>query len=204
MVLEEPRDFLLRDGVSLAYRPVMHRLIGSPYDEPLDAFWGRVYRALAVPDSAVFPMVTPGDRQTIRPYFNAGLLIVRPERGLLRAWAEAFRRLYEDAVLVQMGNDDSRKRVFLHQAALTGAILSKLTAQDLLDLPDRYNYPIFFHERYEAARTFDSIEGIATLRHDVYFRNPAPGWSDRLKGPADKIQWLRQRLGSRPSPTAAR
>jgi 2-oxo-4-hydroxy-4-carboxy--5-ureidoimidazoline (OHCU) decarboxylase len=55
---------------------------------------------------------------TIRPYFNAGLLIVRPELRLLRAWPGAFQKAAADKELTNMCRQDQRKMVFLHQAAL--------------------------------------------------------------------------------------
>jgi len=81
--LNEPDEFDLKRGVAFGYRPVMHQLIGSLYSEPLDEFWTRVYQKLSVPETAIFPMTTPADSKTIRPYFNAGLLVVRPEKGIL-------------------------------------------------------------------------------------------------------------------------
>ncbi len=195
VVLKEPRDLLLVQGKSLGYRPVMHQNIGSLYSERPDAFWRRVYEKLSVPESAVFPMKTVADGKTIRPYFNAGLLAVRPERGLLKKWAEAFAALYRDPVLVDICGKNERARIFLHQAALSGAIMKNLGRGEMAPLPDSYNYPIFFEETYGADKAFDTLDGVVTLRYDVYFRNPAPDWSAKLKGPAATVSWLEMRLG---------
>ncbi len=195
VVLKEPRDLALARGKSLGYRPVMHRNIGSLYSEKPDAFWRRVYEKLSVPETAVFPMKTVADGKTIRPYFNAGLLAVRPERGLLQKWAEAFTALYRDPVLVDMCGKDERARLFLHQAALSGAIMKNLEREEMAPLPDGYNYPIFFKEMYGADKAFDTLDGVVTLRYDAYFKNPAPDWSAKLKGPAATVSWLEERLG---------
>jgi hypothetical protein len=195
VVLKEPRDLLLVQGKSLGYRPVMHQNIGSLYSEKPDAFWRRVYEKLSVPESAVFPMKAVADGKTIRPYFNAGLLAVRPERGLLNAWAEAFSTLYGDPVLVGICEKDERARTFLHQAALSGAIMKNLGRDEMAPLPDGYNYPVFFKETYGADKAFDTLDGVVTLRYDVYFQNPAPDWSAKLKGPAETVSWLEKRLG---------
>jgi hypothetical protein len=140
-------------------------------------------------------MVTPADRQTIRAYFNAGLLVVRPESKILRRWGEDFTTLYSDSVLAEMCENDIEKKIFIHQTALVGAVLNNLKKEQLIELSDRYNYPIFFHQQYEAAKKFGSIEDIITLRYDVYFRNPDPEWSEKLKGPSHIVEWLRMRLG---------
>jgi hypothetical protein len=195
VVLREPLALALVQGKSLGYRPVMHQNIGSLYSEKPDAFWRRVYETLSIPESAVFPMKTVADGKTLRPYFNAGLLAVRSERGILNAWAEAFSDLYRDPVLVEICKKDERVRTFLHQAALSGAIMKQLGKSEMTLLPDSYNYPILFEEMYGANKAFDTIDGVVTLRYDAYFRNPAPGWSAKLKGPAETVSWLEKHLG---------
>jgi len=195
VVLNEPGEFILAGGKSLGYRPVVHQNIGSLYSEEPDEFWARVYRDLSVPEAAIFPMKTVADGKTLRPYFNAGLLVVKPEGGILRKWAACFTVLYRDAVLVGMCGRDERTRLFLHQAALSGAILNLLKRDEMVQLSDRYNYPIFFKEMYGADKEFDTIDGVVTLRYDVYFQKPAPDWGKKLKGPAATVSWLKERLG---------
>lgn len=195
IVLQEPKAFILEPNHSLAYRPVMHKNIGSLYSEPLDAFWNRIYERLAIPSAAVFPMSTIADGEIIRPYFNAGLLVVRPENGILRRWAEDFTVLFSDRILNSMSRKDEHKRIFFHQTALVGTILNSVAREQMLELSRQYNYPLFFKEMYGAAEEFDSLEDVITLRYDVYFRHPAPDWRERLKGPSEKIAWLGERLG---------
>ena len=195
IVLQEPADFALSAGIGFAYRPVMHNRSGSLYDEPPDLFWSRIYEKLSVDSGSLFPMVTPADRQTIRAYFNAGLLVVRPEHGILHKWGESFKTLYRDSVLAEMCRDDVNKRIFLHQTALVGAVLNTLDKTAMCELSDHYNYPIFFKRMFGAVSEFESIDDIVTLRYDVYFRDPDPDWSDQLKGPAHLISWMKERLG---------
>ncbi|MGD8538583.1 MAG: hypothetical protein PVI66_07695 [Candidatus Aminicenantes bacterium] len=194
IILKEPQDFLLPKEKSLGYRPVMHQNIGSLYSEAPDEFWSRVYKNLSIPESALFPMVTPADQRTLRPYFNAGLMVVRPERGVLRKWPENFKKLYDDPVFAEMCQKDVHKRIFLHQAALVGAILNTLKKEEMLEFSPKYNYPLFFHEKFEATRTFGDISEAVTTRYDIYFRNPSPGWSERLKGPTEIIAWLKEKF----------
>jgi hypothetical protein len=194
ILLKEPEDFLLLKEKGLGYRPVMHQNIGSLYSDPPDEFWSRVYKKLSIPESALFPMVTPADQRTLRPYFNAGLMVVRPERGVLRAWPENFKLLYEDPVFTEMCRKDVYKRIFLHQAALVGAILNTLKREEMFEFSPKYNYPLFFHEKFEATRKFGDISEAITTRYDVYFRDPTSGWSERLKGPEEIIIWLREKF----------
>jgi len=195
VVLAEPAAFRLPEGVACGYRPVMHNIIGSAYAQPPDVFWQRLYDLMHVPADALFSMTTLADRQVIRAYFNAGLVVVRPKRGILRAWAKQFQTLYGDAEVVRATERDVVKKVFLHQMALVGAIVGPLARSEMLELPASYNYPMFFKEMFGAAEAFDSLADVVTMRYDVYFRNPAPDWHLRLKGPVDRIAWLKARLG---------
>ena len=194
IILKEPKDFLLAHDKSLGYRPVMHQNIGSLYSDPPDEFWSRVYKDLSIHKSALFPMVTPADQRTLRPYFNAGLMVVRPERGVLREWPTNFIKLYEDPVLAEMCQKDVYKRIFLHQAALVGAILITLKKEEMFEFSPNYNYPLFFHEKFEATQKFGDISDAYTTRYDIYFRKPTPGWSERLKGPEEIIAWLKEKF----------
>lgn len=194
IVLREPSALLLDSKVAFGYRPVMHNRSGSLYDQPPGQFWGRIYKMLDIDDAALFPMTTPADHQKIRPYFNAGLLAVRPERRLLAQWAGSFRTLYQDPALQEMCRDDVTRRLFLHQTALV-SVLTLLNREEMIEFPVQYNYPMLFRLMYGGLEDFDSIEDVVTLRYDIYFRDPAPDWADKLSGPADKIEWLKGRLG---------
>lgn len=194
IILKEPKDFLLAHDKSLGYRPVMHQNIGSLYSDPPDEFWSRVYKNLSIPKSALFPMVAPADQRTLRPYFNAGLMVVRPKRGILRKWPGNFKKLYQDPVFAEMCQKDVYKKIFLHQAALVGAILNTLKKEEMFEFSPNYNYPLFFHEKFEATRKFGDISDAYTTRYDIYFRKPTPGWSERLKGPEEIIAWLKEKF----------
>lgn len=195
IILREPSAFALTPGMSLAYRPVMHNRSGTLYGRPPNPFWKRIYEVLDIKDESVFPMVTPADGEKINAYFNAGLLVVRPEKEILRNWSREFEKLYRDSTLSAMCREKIDNRIFLHQTALVGAVLNRLTRDEMVELSGDYNYPLFFEQMFGAKREFGSIEGLATLRYDVYFRNPDPEWRSKLKGPEDQIEWLGQRLG---------
>jgi hypothetical protein len=194
IVLAEPTAFDLEEDISLAYCPVMHNRSGSLYDKPPDAFWSRIYEKLEVADDALFPMVTPADKQKIRAYFHAGLLVVRPERKILRRWAKDFEILYSDTILADMCRADINKKIFLHQTALVGAVLNNLEKDEMKELTGRYNYPIFFEKKYDSEVTFDSIEDIITLRCVIPVKEINPEWYRKLAGPPDKIAWLKKHI----------
>ncbi len=94
LVLQAPTPFLLQAGKSLGGCPVHLKLLGSGFNDPIDEFWGLIYRDCQVDVEKIFAMQTIVDEQMVRAYFNAGLLVVRPERGLLRGWQSTFEQLY--------------------------------------------------------------------------------------------------------------
>lgn len=193
--LGEPSEIELPDGIAFGYRPVMHNRSGSLFSEPPDSFWARIYEVLSVDEKSLMPMKTPADHQVIRAYFNAGMIVVRPERGILRKWAIDFESLCNDDELVDMCMSDVTKRIFLHQTALVGAAVNSVGKDEMIELSDAYNYPMFFKYNWGGDEEFDSLENVVTLRYDIYFNDPDPEWASKLKASDEIINWLKARLG---------
>lgn len=194
LVIKPPKQFLLQDGVAFAYAPVHHQKIGSPFDQPPDAFWTRLYATLDVPESAMFPMRTAADDAILRPYFSSGIFVFRPERGLMQRWAEDFTTLIHDSVFVDMCRQNTDTFIFLHQAALAGAVLHDLEHRELVALPSTYNYPVFFERFFSATSAFDSIEDVVTLRTEFRFKDLPSDWEQRLKGDPEVKAWIKERF----------
>jgi len=192
--LREPEAFHLAKDVSLGYRPVMHNRSGVQYRAEPNEFWGRIYELLEIDRDLLFPMVTPADRVEINAYFNAGLLVTRPKARILRSWGECFSTLCADTLLRKLCEENVTNRIFLHQTALVGAVIGRIDRSEMIELPEDYNYPMFFRYQYGGLNDFDDISGVVTLRYDTYFHHPEPNWPDKLRGPKDRIDWLREKL----------
>jgi hypothetical protein len=192
IVLQEPKDFFLKDGKSLGFRPVHHTLIGSPYNEPLDPFWTLIYRYCNVPKDRVFSMVTHVDGTRIRPYFNAGILITRPERHLLQTWRDRFFKAYRESAFQEFCQQDERYAVFLHQAVLSGVILSTFATNEIQELPSKYNYPLHLHAQDVTDHRPSCLEDLVTFRYEGFYEDPE--WMKKMpaKGPLRK--WITKRL----------
>lgn len=190
--VKPPESFDLPENIALGYRPVMHQLIGSSYDQPPDQFWSRLYSLLNVHDSTMFPMITPVGESKIRPYFNAGMIIVRPEKGILRGWPVAFEKLYRDSTIMAMVNSDKLKAIFLHQAALAGNILTKIGRAEMLELPPTYNYPLNLADKYPPDKKPQSLDNLMMFRHDGRFTT-AEDFA-KVDDGSKIIAWLKQRL----------
>jgi hypothetical protein len=192
LVLREPRDFLLGEGVSLGFRPVHHTLIGSRFDEPLDSFWSLIYELCGVPEERVFPMETHVDGATLRPYFNSGILVARPGRGLMEAWRDKYVEVYDEPALREFYGQNGRYRVFVHQAVLSGVILSELGTDEVLELPPSYNYPLHLHGEDVTDGRPVAMEELVTMRHEGFYSDPL--WFERMPAGDTLKRWLVDRL----------
>ncbi len=168
LVLQTPSACLLPGGKSLGACPVHLKLLGSAYNDPIDKFWGLIYQHCQVDLERIFAMQTIVDEQMVRAYFNAGLLVVRPERGLLRAWQADFDALYRLPEFEAFYQQHELYKIFMHQAVLAGSILSSFKAEDFLQFPFEMNYPVHLHTRVDAARRPANLNQLITCRYEDY------------------------------------
>ena len=194
VILSEPTAFDLDSGISLAYCPVMHNRSGTLFGQPPDAFWSRIYELQGLTDDMLFPMTTPADNQTIRAYFHCGILAVRPEKQILKRWAEAFELLCGDSTLASMCKEEVTKNIFLHQTALTGAVLHTLDRGEMVEFPHSYHFPVFFDRAYGADQPYNDLTGVVVLRVVFDLTKMGPNWPEELTGPPEKIAWLKEHL----------
>jgi len=194
IVVDEPSDFDLRYLKALAYKPVMHNRAGSLFDEEVSPYWRRVFELAEIDESRLFPMHSQADHQRIRPFFQAGCLVVRPELGIMQRWSDDFIKVASDPTLAEMCREERVHRVFLHQAALVGAIVNNLDRDQLLELSDAYNYPLLFERGYESKFVFNDLQGVVTLRRVVPKEKLSDDWQFHVSGPPEKIAWLRENV----------
>ncbi len=192
IVLKEPQAFLLNEGKNVGYRPVHHTNVGSVYDSPLDPFWTLIYKYCGVSNERVFAMKTHIDGKVIRPYFNAGILITRPEKELLKEWHDTFFTVYQAPELQKLYKQNERYVIFVHQAILSGVILHKFPRDEIAELPDTYNYPVHLHDEDVTTHRPSSIEQLVTLRHEGFYQDP--DWLENMPAGDSLKQWLAERL----------
>jgi hypothetical protein len=183
LIVKEPTHFLLDKDKTVGYRPVHHTLIGSIYDKPLDPFWELIYEKCHVPEDTIFPMNPHVEYNTIRPYFNAGHVVVRPEKGLLQTWWDYFKELYPDPCFKEYYKKDERYTIFIHQAVLTGVILSTIKRHNLQELPFTYNYPLHLYDGSPRDLRPQNVNDLVTVRYEephvlgtIPFLNPVKSW----------------------------
>lgn len=194
LVLREPADFLITKNTHLAFRPVHHTLIGSPYNEPIDRFWAQVYKYCNVPDHRIFPMNTHVEGAAIRPYFNAGILVTRPLNRLLHTWCDRFTDTYQKDEFHELYMQDERYAIFMHQAILSGVILSLYRKDQLLELPGSYNYPLHLYDEDVTGHRPSALEELVTVRHEGFYKDPQ--WYEKMPAGEPMKQWLKRVLGT--------
>jgi hypothetical protein len=171
LVLQEPTALLLPNGVDLGYRPVDHTVVGSPIEEPIHPVWQLLYDRLGLDIDRIHPMRASVDERLLRPYFNAGLVVVRPELRLLRSWGEAFKSLLGDPMLADWYEQDRRYAIFVHQMVLACVLLSRVRRERRLELPHLVSFPLHMHRDYPGELRPATIDDLITCRHDEYFES---------------------------------
>ncbi len=192
LVLREPIEFLLDSNIELGYRPVHHKLLGLLYDEPLDSFWNLVYNHCGVKEERIFPMKPHVENEPIKPYFNAGLLIVRPEKKLFGNWRDSFLNVYRHPDLLELYKKDQRYAIFIHQAILSGVFLATLDRTEMMELPAEYNYPIHLYAEDATDSKPESLDSCITLRHETFHQDP--NWMEKIPLNDEFKQWIKERL----------
>jgi hypothetical protein len=165
LYLNDPTLMALSKSRKIGIRPVDVRHIGSLWDAPVDDFWVNLYRLLRVNVNNVFPVISTIDSVKLRTYFNACLITVKPENGLLQKWSANLARLRDNPVWNQFFAKDELYRVFLHQAILAGTILTAVCEDDIEQYPVQVNFPLYSYPRHPNKPAW--INDLITCRLDL-------------------------------------
>jgi hypothetical protein len=145
LILKPPSLLETSAGCRAALRPVHIRNVGMRIEEPLDAYWARIYSAAGLEDPRPRSVQSFVDDQAIRPYFNCGAYSLDPSMGIFRLWWKCFEDLVRDARFQQGACGDEPHRIFLHQAVLSALITRHVPWHEIRLLPPGYGYPLHFH-----------------------------------------------------------
>jgi hypothetical protein len=192
IIIQEPSALALEPGEVLGCRPVDHLLIGSPYNQPIDDFWHALYKACGVSLECLFPMTTSADEVEIRPYVNAGLLVVRPEAGLLRKWRECFQQILATDSFARFFRKDVLYKIFLHQAILAGAVMTTHSREQIQILSHLVNYPLHMHQHIPAERRPARMNELISGRYDTFFQDP--DWPQSFPSDEPLRGWLARQV----------
>ena len=192
LIINDPYDLILPAGKLVGYRPVDHRLIGSLWNQPKDPFWQSLYDHFNISDERTFPMMTSVDQVEIRPYFNAGMLVVRPQAGLLQAWSEAMTNSMELPVFEKFYRENTFYKIFIHQAVLSVILCKQVQENQFMQLPYKINYPLHMHFQYPANLKVNNLDELITCRHDGFFEKK--DWQTAISIREPLFIWLKENI----------
>jgi len=148
IVLGSCEDLLLNPAQQFAYRPPHLKILGASVDEPLSELWKLTYKIAGIDESVLFPIHTEVDNEKIWSYFSAGHFSFRAEVGIMSDWNTLFNELAEHQDM-KLYLKDETVRTYLHQIALTLAVLRTQNENLLKHLPAFYGYPTHLHSNIE-------------------------------------------------------
>ncbi len=162
LVLKPQPELLLRKGEAAAVRPVHLANLGLAQTAQ-NEYWARIH-ALAGLHRESAPLVTSMvDARRIPAYFNAQIVSVRSDAGVLREWARVFDSLVGDEEYQRRACGDDAHRIYLHQAVLSKVLVARAGGGRIRLLPATYAYPLSLHARVPARsrpRSYDDLHSI--------------------------------------------
>ncbi|PKN97913.1 MAG: hypothetical protein CVU42_14310 [Chloroflexi bacterium HGW-Chloroflexi-4] len=191
LVMKEPQALILKKGVKIAIPPVHIQNISSRMDQAADGYWQLIYSHCRVSKSHVFQMSTLVDKVQIRPHFNAGLIAVNPQAGILRKWRDNFAGLYQDARMTEFFEQDKRYKLYLHQAVLAATIINLCKKGEIKLLPNEYNFPLHLINRMDEQYKPAWLNELVTARYDDF---DGPDWRTALPAKEPYKSWLTDAL----------
>jgi hypothetical protein len=218
VVLDSDTIFLnelaLPAHADVAVRPVDSK--GSATEGPLDPFdkyWTQLAEIHGVPlDCLPFIRTTDGCHR-VRASYNGGLIVVRREKGILRAWADLFSRSIVAGLKPWRGRNlnifastgwvglESSEYWGSNQAAAALAIWNATTR--VCHYPDSYNVPLHLLMAHPELTTGPRTSPLVHVHYhwlftDLYYQRALTILRDLSAG-QDRVDWLGSRLPLRSS-----
>ena len=187
IILQRPYELILDKSTKVAASAVQLRNISSLASHPMNGFWQSIYEKCHAEDNPDFRVTSMIDRQEIRPHFNAGLLVIKPQFGLLRQWKENFLAIYQEPELDVFYESDRRYKIFAHQAVLAATILANCTPDEIKLLPPSYNYPLFLVSKATPSERPANLQSLVSVRYEDFYPTD---WVNSLACEPSLKAWL--------------
>lgn len=187
LFIHEPLELLLTETQKAALTPVQLRNISSIFSEPMNEYWDAVYTECGVSKQNIYSLETSADQQLIRAHFNAGLISVKPQLGLLRKWRDNFLKCFTNPVIESFYDVDIRYKFFIHQAVLAATLLANTSKDEIKLLPSTYNFPVFLLNKMDPSLHPSRLNELVTMRYDDFDH---PNWPFLLPVEEPFKSWL--------------
>jgi len=166
VILNDPETLKLWAKKSIAVRPVDVANVGSPYGEPLNDYWKTIYGAVKVDGNDVYAVKSSVDGKALRAYFNAGLVVVRPERGYLKAWRDNYLRISNLPEMKSLFAQNEQYRIYFPQAILAATITKLVPAEEVFQLPRTVGFPLAMWNTYPQKYRPASLDEVVSIHLD--------------------------------------
>ncbi|MEA3326836.1 MAG: hypothetical protein U9R53_05940 [Chloroflexota bacterium] len=124
MIRHAPKAFNLPADKSFGFRPTDIANIGPLFGQSLPLFWQRICDHFNISANKLPGITTIIDRKRLHLYVNAGLLVVRPEKNILRKWTENFQAKYAQPEFKQFYQEDHRYAIFIASSCINSSCRS--------------------------------------------------------------------------------
>jgi hypothetical protein len=186
LFVNPPLLFDLGPAFDASFRPVHHRNVGSPANEPLDGFWLSIYRTLGI-DEMPYTVESFLESQRLRPYLNTHCFAVNPSTGLMKAWWEYFKAMVSDQEFQAGPCRDELHQIFLHQAILSTLVPKLLAWERVRLLPPEYNYPLNLLSQMPPERRVETLNDLVNVVYEDAFPRTGINVDEPFRS------WLRER-----------
>ncbi len=190
LVLNSLDELDLENGYGVAIRPVsLVNTIGiAPGSEPND-YWTPIYKELGLNFKNIPAYETVVDEKPIQPYFNCEIFSVDPSLGIFTEWSKLLTKLLKDEEYQENVCTTFQRRLFLHQAVLSGVIISRVNPENIKPLSIKTGYPFGQHEQLSIQKQIKSLNELSAIIFDYQWEKN-PGWMDLIPSYEPLTEWL--------------
>ena len=189
---QEPKELLLSPRYDIAFRPVDSKHIGSTGEgDDREDYWQKLYNLFEI-DRDIW-VETTVEKETIRGYWNSGMVAARRDSGIFSAWLENFKRAMAHQLIPDSG-------IFhLDQLTLAATIASKNC--NFLTLSPTYNYPLHKQSQIQLSERIQSFDEVVSIHYHWMFKGE--DWRGSLENlpefdrQSKRYRWLCSYLSKR-------
>jgi hypothetical protein len=190
IVLNSLESLDLKGRFDVSVRPVsLVNNIGLPPGIAPDDYWRPIYKENRLDYKTVRTIETVVDAVQIQPYYNCEVYSINPGLGLCKEWAAQLEELLRDNSYQENTCTTLQRRLFLHQAVLSGIIASRIKARRIKALPLTSGYPFNQHDRLAGERKASSLNELSAVIFD-YAWSSNPTWMDMMRIDEPLRSWL--------------
>jgi len=179
----------LENNYAAALRPVTlsNNISIKPGNKPND-YWLPIYEMCGINYLNLPALRTIVDSVQIQPYYNCEVYSVNPRLGICDEWASKLTVLLKDEQYQKNVCTTFLRKLFLHQAVLSGIISSKVKPEKIKPLPITCGYPFNQHEKLSAQKQIASLNRLSVVIFDYAWDTPT--WINKIQIEEPLRTWL--------------